>query len=123
MSLREIPARYYDKRITVQRRSISTDSIGATVETWNDIATNVPACIQPLSVSEIAALEQGDQYNASFRAFIPNNIVTVKNNDKIIWGVYEYGIEGVEKYKASRRDIGTGHHYQLYLSNSNAPKS
>jgi head-tail adaptor len=123
MSLTAIPARFYDKRVVVKRRTISTDSIGAVVETWNNIATNVPASIQPIRVKELSQLEQGKQFRADFKAFLPVNVVTVKNNDIMTEGINIYNVVGVEKHKASRREVTVSHHYLIYLEIINAAKS
>lgn len=123
MSIRKIPSQFYNRTVTIQRRSLATDSIGDVSETWSDLATDVPATIQPIRVTELSVLQQGKQFRGDYRMFMPTNIVEIKNNDKIVDDTTEYLVVGVERHQAARKNITVGHHYTIYLEIPNSPKT
>jgi len=121
MSITEIASRYFSSTCSVQRRSTSTTSTGDLTETWNDLGTNIPVDIQTISVAEQASLNQGAEYIATHKAYMPDNIITPKNGDQLtdLETSRVFEIVSVQHYQASRSDITIGHHYKLLL---NIPK-
>lgn len=41
-------------RVTIQAKTIGVDSFGGPTETWSDVATGIPASVEPLSGRELA---------------------------------------------------------------------
>lgn len=73
--------------------------------------------IQPLSVSEFNALNQGSEFRATHKCYMPDNIVTPKNGDRLVDSetLKTHDIVGVQHHQAARVDIALGHHYKLFL--------
>ena len=115
MSLTQIIDRFYSNYCIIERRAVSTDSLGDVLETWNVIAENVPITIQALKITERAKLQEGKTFTADFKAYIPTGIIEPKKNDRIIMEHDEYEIIAFEKYEAARSDISIGHHYKIFL--------
>jgi hypothetical protein len=126
MSITDISSRLLDTTVTLQRRTNTTDSLGDFTEVWNNLETGIRATIQPMTVREANDLLQGREYMAIYKAYIPENITsTPRNGDRVIDDsdsiVYE--IISVQRNRASRRGISSGHHYKLLLEIPRAPKS
>ena len=121
MSLTEIIAKYFNTETTIKRRSLVSDDIGGLTETWSNITTDLPTTIQAMTTKEINDLSQGKEFFATFKMYCPNNVVVIKNGDRVYdeETTKEFEVVGVEDRKAARSDIATGHHYKLYL---NIPK-
>jgi hypothetical protein len=121
MSITEIESRYFSSTCSIQRRSTATTSTGDLTETWVTLGTNILTSVQALNVSEQSSLNQGAEYIATHKAYLPDNIVIPKNGDQLTdletGRVYE--IVSVIHYQASRNDVTVGHHYTLIL---NTPK-
>ena len=125
MSITGIINRFFDTTVNVQRRTTSRTSTGDLSETWNTIATSVKATIQPLNILEESALNQGKEFVASHKAYMPDDAVVIKNGDRIVdtqtSKIHE--VIGVQHYQAARSDLVLGHHYKLYLQIPRATKS
>jgi hypothetical protein len=117
MSLQGIINRFFSSTGSIERRSTGTTSTGDLTETWSALASNVPFTIQPLSISELNALNQGTEFNASHKGYMPDSIVTPKNGDRLVDSETgkTHDIVGVQHHQAARIDIALGHHYKLYL--------
>jgi len=125
MSITGIINRFFDTTVNVQRRTTARTSTGDLSETWNTIAANVRATIQPLSISEESALNQGKEFVASFKAYMPDDVVVIKNGDRIvdIQSTKTHEVVSVQNHHAARSDIVLGHHYKLYLQTPRDTKS
>lgn len=125
MSINGIITRFFNTTVSIQRRATSLTSTGSLSETWANIATNVNATIQPLSVSELNILSQGKEYNASHKAYLPDDVVTIKNGDRLVDSETgkTHNIIGVQLHQAARSDVSAGHHYKLYLEIPKTDKS
>ena len=117
MSLTSIIDRFYSTTVNVQRRTVSTTSTGDLAETWNTIASSVKAAIRPLEGKEINYLSEGKEYKATHKAYLPSDVVTIKNGDRLVDTETNevHDIVTTQLFKASRVDVITGHHYKLYL--------
>lgn len=117
MSIQAIIDRFFNTTVNVQRRVTSLTSTGGLSEVWSNIATSVKATIQALSVAELNTLNQGKEFLATHKAYMPDNVVIIKNGDRII--DIETGksheVIGVQNHRAARSDIALGHHYKLFL--------
>lgn len=87
-----------DQRITLQRVTRTTDAIGGTTETWEDLET-VWAYIRPLAGAE-AQDAQRVSPQTRFRAVIwwkgdASGSPYYTAADKVVWRGREYGIESV----------------------------
>lgn len=125
MSLTGIPSRYFYTTATVQRRTNTINDVGDFTEAWNNIASNVPITIQPVSQKDLQDLQQGKEFETTHKAYIPLNIVTVRPNDRLISAKdgKTYIITGVQEHRAAREDVGIGHHYKLLLAIYRVDKS
>ena len=125
MSIEGIISRFYDTTVNVQRRATTLTSTGDLSEAWSNIATDVAATIQPLSVSELGNLNQGKEYVVTHKAYMPDNVVTIKNGDRIIDSETSktHEVVGVQNHKAARIDVSVGHHYKIFLQIPRATKS
>ncbi len=118
MSITSIKSYLFDTLITLQRRHIHLDSIGGIDETWITVGTNVPSSLQNMTISEQRIYNQGKTYNVLKKAYIPIKLKSSpRNGDKVIDNKTgkNFDVIGVEKYQASRNNIGAGHHYKLFL--------
>ncbi len=117
MSIQGIIDRFFNTTVDVQRRTISRTSTGDVSETWANIATGVKATIQALSITELNTLNQGKEFNATQKAYMPLDIVTIKNGDRLIDTETgrTHDVIGVQEHRAARVDIAIGHHYKIFL--------
>ncbi len=121
MSITAIPGYLFDTVITLQRRHIHIDSVGGLVETWHDVDPNVPGSVQNTSVTEQRRFNQGKTYVVLRKAYIPITIaLQPKDGDRLldVKTGKQYDVIGVERYQAARKNIGPGHHYKLFLLES-----
>lgn len=126
MSITDIINGLLDTTVTLQRRTNTTDSLGDFTEVWNDLETGVRGTIQPVNVQEAKQLLQGKEYIALYKAYIPTSVTNApKNGDRVIdeSDSIEYEIISVQRYRASKSGISSGHHYKLILEIPRAPKS
>jgi len=117
MSITGIPTNFFNTTVTIKRRSVSTDAIGAIVATWADVAS-VAGFIEPLKTFEKKKMmAQGTEFTAEFRLFCGVDTV-IRDGDRIVDtgdGNKTYNVVGVDKFKTARSTITTGHHYEVYL--------
>ncbi len=125
MPITNILNKFFSSTCLIERRSTSTTSTGDLSETWATLGTNIAVEIQPLSISEQTALSQGSEYIATHKAYIPDDIITPKNGDRLtdLETNKVHDIVSVQHFKASRNDITTGHHYKLLLNISRDTKA
>jgi len=126
MSFTFIHSGLLDTTFTLRRRNTSTDSIGDVSETWNNLETGIRGTVQPVNVKELAQLPQGKEYVSYYKAYIPEINTTVPfNGDEAVDETtsIEYEVVGVQRFRASRAGISSGHHYKLFVKIARSPKS
>lgn len=87
-----------DQRITLQRVTRATDSIGGTTETWSDLAT-VWARVAPMGGREMLDAQRINP-QTRFKAIIwwkgdASGAPYYTAADRVLWRGREYGIESV----------------------------
>ena len=116
-----IPMRMLNTKVNIIRKTTSKDDTGDLDEAFSVNQYNIPATIQPLSGTELAAL-QGKLYNYTDRMFLPKTILQSKNriNISIREGDEVYDQETAITYKtksiqdirpANRNRSGTQYHH------------
>ena len=126
MSITDIIDNLLDTTVTLQRRTNTLDGLGDFSEAWSDLETGIRGTIQPVNIQEAKQLLQGKEYTALYKAYIPQSVSNApKNGDRIKdeSDNVEYAIISVQRYRASRAGVSTGHHYKLILEIPRAPKS
>jgi len=127
MSITAIQSNLFYTKVTVQRRTNTLTTTGDFTEVWNNIATDVPCTIQPISERERESqeLQQGKEFETTHKAYLPIDIVVIRHNDRLLSQKdgRTYVITGVQEHRASREDITVGHHYKLTLAIDRADKS
>lgn len=126
MSLYGIPDNYFDRTVNVERRTVTLNDIGDPEEAWGVIFSGVQATLQNLNFKEYKELNQGAEWEIENKAYLKwSDNLEIERNDRIVDSLENKTlyVVGVERYKASRVDVTTGHHVKLYLSKKNAPSS
>lgn len=124
LSQKGINPRYFKKVVTLERRSATRDSTGDLTEVWNTIQTLIPCTIQNLLVTEIQQLNQGREFNADYKAYLPNDIVDFINGDRLTDNDGNvFTIVGSEVFTSANNRVNIGHHAKLFLRIIKAAKT
>lgn len=117
MSIEKIQSQFFNTLGTIQSAEDTTDTVGDFERVWNDVSTDVPACVQSVRMTEAKILIQGKEYTIDEKAYIPIIHTLPLPGQRFIdqeTGL-NYDIISVQKFQASRVDIVVGHHYKLLL--------
>lgn len=109
-----MPAGKRDRRITIQRATITQDpGSGENVETWATLATVWAEVVQVSDGERVRAAEVAASITTRFRILYSATVADVNPKDRIsyggrtfdVWGVKEIGFrEGMEITAAARAD-------------------
>jgi len=103
MSRGFISAGQLRERISIQARGSTRDAFGQDIATWTTSASNVPAYIRPLSMSERFV---ADQVQANIDKQIVIRYTSVVNpKSRIIWNSQEYDVKSIIDYNERRHQI------------------
>lgn len=90
-------------RITIQRKSLTTDDYGGPVESWADVAANIPASIEPLSGRELV---NAQAVNAEITTKITMRYLAgVTTADRITFEGKNYNLQSVADPEMRHREL------------------
>lgn len=102
-----------DRRITIERYSVTRSPAGAEVQTWSELATVFAEKLDLSDRERVAAAQVSAEITTRFRILYSRRVADVNPKDRIshagrtydIWGVKEIGRrEGLEITAAARID-------------------
>jgi len=103
-----------DRRITIQRATVTTDAYGAPVETWAPVAT-VWAAV------EYARTGSGEEQTDAIHLATTNTIFTIRyrdliHTDRIIWNGEAYDITRIYASAGPGKSGGANHERNAFLA-------
>lgn len=91
-----------DRRITIQRATVTYNEFNDPIESWSDLVTVWAKRTDASAAESYRAQEVGAQISARFTIRYSSDVADVNPKDRIVFGGRDYNITGVREPDSTR---------------------